>query len=182
MKCLMRLFAALVICSVSVSFAQEAQDFPKAGPEHEVLKKMEGEWNADITCHVPGQPEMESKGTMTAKMDLNGFFLITDFQGKLAGQDFKGHGVTGYDPFKKKYTGVWVDSMSPGLYDVSGEVSKDGAEFRETMEGPGPDGKPMKFRSVTTFKSKDEHSWTMYMAGPDGKEIKMMETKYTRKK
>lgn len=159
-----------------------AQDFPKPGPEHEMLKQMSGEWNATIHCSPPGQAPTESKGKMSAKLDLGGYFLVTNFDGELAGMKFQGHGVTGYDPSKKQYTGVWVDSMSPGIFNVKGEWDKAGKTFSEAMEGPGPDGKPMKFRSTTEIKDKDSMVFTMYMNGPDGKEMQMMEMKYTRAK
>src|SRR5439155_18730659 len=83
---------------------------PKPGPEHEHLKKMEGTWDAVIRAG-----EGESKGTMVYKMELGGFWLVSDFKAEFGGQPFRGRGVDGYDPVKKKYVSSWVDSMSPML-------------------------------------------------------------------
>jgi hypothetical protein len=44
-----------------------AQEMPKPGPEHEILKKKEGTW---LTTMKAG--DMESKGTVTFKMELSG--------------------------------------------------------------------------------------------------------------
>jgi hypothetical protein len=161
-----------------------AQEFawPKPGPEQEALKQLAGEWDAVVKCTGPdGQPQ-ESTGTYSAKLDVGGYFLITEFKGKMLGMDFHGRGINGYDPFKKKYTGTWVDSMSPSLYSVEGEFDKAGKVLTEKMEGPNPEGKPMKMRMVTELKDKNTFVQKMYMTGPDGKEMLGMETTYTRKK
>jgi len=42
----------------------------------------------------------------------------------------------------------------------------------ENMVGSGPDGKPMKYRMVSTWKDDDHFSWKMWHDGPDGKELR----------
>ena len=157
-----------------------AQDFPKPGAEHEALKPLAGVWDAHVKCSLP--TPQESKGEYTAKIDLGGFFLVTEFKGELAGKPFQGRGVTGYDPFKKKYVGTWVDSMSPGIYTSEGTFDKSGKVLTETMEGPDPQGKPMKMRAVTQIKDSDHVHFQMHLRGEDGKDVLMMEIAYTRKK
>lgn len=170
----------MVLVAGSVAAAQEA--WPKPGPEHEALKQLAGDWDAKVKCTTPDGEVQESTGTYSAKLDVGGYFLITEFKGKMLGMDFQGRGINGYDPFKKKYLGAWVDSMSPSIYHIEGEFDKAGKVFTEKMEGPGPDGTPMKFRMITEIKGKDTLVQKMYMAGPDGKEMMGMETTYTRKK
>jgi hypothetical protein len=173
--------AAVVL--VLLAAGTQAQDFPKPGAEHEQLKQMTGVWDAHVKCTFePGKSPQESKGVFKAKMDLGGFFLMTEFKGELGGQPFQGHGVTGYDPFKKKYVGIWVDSMSPAIYTTDGAFDKSGRVFTETLEGPDPKGKPMKMRAITQIKDKDHMHFQMHLRGEDGKESLMMEIAYTRKK
>src|SRR5262245_39324125 len=91
-----------------ISSGARAQDMPKPGPEHDKLKQFVGTWDAHVkTTFEPGKPAQESKGIYTAKLDVGGFFLITDFKGEIMGAKFHGHGMSGYDPHKKKYIGVW---------------------------------------------------------------------------
>lgn len=180
MKIVPSLAMAMVLAAAAVSVGQEA--FPKPGPEHEQLKQLVGEWDALVKCTTPDGEVQESTAVYSAKLDVGGYFLVTEFKGKLMGMDFHGRGINGYDPFKKKYLGVWVDSMSPSLYQVEGSFDKAGKVLTENMEGPDPQGKPMKFRMITEVKEKDRLVQTMYMTGPDGKEMKGMETVYTRKK
>jgi hypothetical protein len=166
-----------------------AQEFPKPGPEHELLKQLEGEWDAHTKLMEPGKPAEESKGTYTAKMDVGGLFLVTDFKGKMFGQPFRGHGISGYNPHKKKYTGVWVDSMSPAIYQTEGTFDKAGKVLTDIMEGPDPmTGKTMKMRMTTEIKDKDQIVFRIFSFpeegkdDKDGKEQLMIEITYTRKK
>jgi hypothetical protein len=149
---------------------------PKPGPEHEKLKWFAGDW--DVTVAFMGQ---ESKATATYKMDLGGFWLREEFHGTFAGQKFEGRGASGYDPIKKKYVGAWIDSMSPSLMVMEGSFSSDGKTFTETGEGPGPDGKMQKMKSVYQIKDNDSFVFTMYMTA-DGKEQEAFKLTYRRKK
>ena len=98
--------------AVAVVFAPsvQAQEAPKIGPEHDVLKKMVGDWT--LTMKYGG---MESKGTVTYKMDLGGLWLSSTFECELLGGKFRGRGMDTYDAGRKKYVGVWFDSMGTYL-------------------------------------------------------------------
>jgi hypothetical protein len=122
---------------------------------------MMGEWNSQVKFYFqPGTPPMESNGTYTAKLDLGGYFLHREFEVELdSAADFKGlafHGraLTGYDPYQKKYIGVWADSGSPAIYRTEGAFNKSGNLYTEISEGPDP-GKPMKFRMTTELWDQD---------------------------
>jgi hypothetical protein len=160
---------------------QEPQ-MPKPGPEHELLKQDAGTWDATVESWMaPNTPPMVSKGVDTSRI-MGGFWLVTDFKSEFMNQPFEGHGVTGYDPSKKKYVSTWSDSMSPGL-NLS-EASYDAKTKTMTgwMEGPGPDGKPMKMRQVTEWKDADTKVFSMYGPAPDGKEVLAMRITYKRRK
>src|SRR5262249_55745212 len=136
----------------------------------------EGDWDATVSFMGA-----DSKATATYKMDLGGFWLFMSFHGEFAGQKFEGRGTTGYDPIKKKYVGTWIDSMSPNLMVMQGAFGKDGKTYTETGEGTGPDGKPMKTKSVYEFKDDDTFLFTMYSVD-DGKDQEMFKITYKRKK
>jgi hypothetical protein len=166
-------FCGLVLASLPLAAQPPAP--PKPGPEHELLKKFEGNW--DATVSFMGK---ESKGSATYKIDLGGFWLFEDFKGTFEGQKFEGRGTLGYDPLKKKYVATWVDSMMPSLLVMEGALDKDGKTFTETGEGPGPDGKLTKMKNVYEFKDKDTIVFTMYM-GQDGKDQQSFKITYKRK-
>lgn len=182
----MRPIRMLSVALALVVFAAgaRAQEAPKPGPEHEQLKALVGDWDAQVKFYMkPGEKPEESKGEYTARLDVGGFFLTTEFKGQpFGGMKFHGRGLTGYDPFKKKYVGVWVDSMSPAIFSSEGEFDKQGKVYKETMQGPGPDGKVMKMKMTTEIKDKDHVVFKLFNPGEDGKDVLMMEIGYTRKK
>lgn len=158
----------------AVTFAQE---MPAPGPEHERLKQLEGEWIA--TLKSPGG---DSKGTMTYRMECGGLWLVSDFRSDFGGMKFQGRGLDGYDPQKKKYVSVWVDSMSlrPLLFEGDWDAAK--KELTSRGEGTGPDGKPVKYKSVSRMVDADHETFKMFIVGPDGTETEMMTIEYARKK
>src|SRR5437867_10740763 len=171
-----------VIGSLLFAFAMApvtalGQGGPTPGPEHDALKKLEGTWNAKLKMG-----DNESSGTMTYKMECGGLWLTSDFRGEFFDQKFQGRGMDGYDPEKKKYVSVWVDSMSTRPMFLEGTYDKEKKTMTMTGEAPGPDGKPAKHKMVTQMPDDAHQTFTMYIIDPDGQENKVMTIEYTRKK
>lgn len=170
----LRWFGAAALAVALAAPAARAQQPAKPGPEHEILKKMEGTW--DATMKMMGQ---ESKATATYKMDLDGLWLTSTFEGSFGGEKFSGRGLDSYDPAKKKFVSVWVDSMTTSPMLMEGTYDKDKKTLTMTGDGPGMDGKPVKFKSVSEMPDDDTINFSMYMG--DGKEPGFTIT-YKRKK
>jgi hypothetical protein len=170
----LRWSCAAVLAAALAAPAARAQEFPKPGPEHEALKKLVGTWEA--TLNAGG---MESKGTMTYKMDLGGLWLVSEFEANMFGQKFTGRGLDSYDAAKKKYVGIWVDNMvtSPLVMEGTWDEAKKTLTMAGT--GPGMDGKPTKFKTVTEWRDDDTFHFGLYM--DDAKEPGFT-IKYKRKK
>lgn len=150
------LAVALVI---AVGGRTAAQDFPpKPGPEHEVLKKWVGTWDATVTAMGN-----ESKGVATYKMELGGLWLTSTFEGDFGGMKFGGRGLDSYDAARKKYVGIWVDSFSTSPLVMEGTYDKEKKTQTMTGEGPGEGGKNVKFKIVTIWKDDDTVNFSMYM-------------------
>jgi hypothetical protein len=115
-----------------------------------------------------------------AKLDLGGYFLARDFD--FGGQTFVGRGLTGYDPYQKKYVGVWVDSGSPAVYHTEGAFDAAGKVYTETSEGPDPHGKPLRMRMTTEGTDKDRLLFKMYRLDDSGGETLLTEILHTRRK
>jgi Protein of unknown function (DUF1579) len=167
---------AFIVClaDVGVSFAQ---DFPKPGPEHEKLKELVGNW--DAVMDMAGQ---KSKATATYKSVCGGMWLASDFQGDFGGLKFEGRGLGGYDSQRKKYVGVWVDSLTGSPLSFEGDYDPKTKLMTMTGESLGPDGKPQKFKSTTETKDKDHFTFKMYMIQPDGTDQLAFTIEYTRHK
>jgi hypothetical protein len=165
---------AIVVFSVGRSFAQE---IPKPGPEHEKLKELVGDWDTEMDAG--GQ---KSKGSVTYKAICGGLWVASDFLGDFGGMKFEGHGIDGYDLGKKKYVTVWVDSMLTTPLTLEGDFDAKTKLLVMTGMGPGPDGKPQKYRATTEFKDKDHFTFKMYGAQGDGPEQLGFTIEYSRKK
>jgi hypothetical protein len=159
-----------------------AQEMPKPGPEEEILKQGVGTWDASVeSWFTPGAPATVWKTVQTTKM-VGAFWAVDDIKGEFMNQPFEGHGTTGYDRVKKKYVGTWVDSMGPGLSIAESSYDAKAKTMAGTIEGPGPDGKPMKMRETMEWKDVDTKVFSMFVPGADGKEALMMRITYKRRK
>jgi Protein of unknown function (DUF1579) len=172
-------FCLALTASLTMTPFAAAQEAPKPGPEHERLKQLEGTW--DVVMKVGDAAE--TKGKVTYKMELGGLWLVSDFQGEFSpGQKFTGKGLDGYDALKKQYVSVWVDSMSNSPIISQGDYDKQGKVLTMIGEGPGPDGKPLKYKMTTEHRDKDHLLFTMFGAGADGKEGPLFTIAYKRQK
>jgi hypothetical protein len=158
-----------------------APPMPKPGPEHQIFKEDEGQWNAVVEVFAgPGAPPIQSNGVETNRIGCGGLCLITDFKSEMMGQSFEGHGTTAWNADKKKYVGSWTDSMSSGL--TLSEATWDAATKTMTGWADGADatGKVTRMKSVGQYQN-GARIFTMYITGPDGKEVPTMKITYTRK-
>jgi hypothetical protein len=130
---------------------------------------------------MPGMPGMEkpseSKGIERAELICNGLWLKSVVNASYMGQPFEGVWLAGYDPFKKKYTGIFVSSMEEdggacvfeGTYD---QKTKTWNWTGNTSHG--------QMRSTHVVKDDGTSVETCYMKAADGKEAKTCEI--TRKR
>jgi hypothetical protein len=152
------------------------------GAEHKLLKtNYVGSWTvAGKFFMAPGKPT-ESTGTAEVKSINNDLFTVEDFSGTFMGKPFTGHGISGYDIAKQKYTGVWADSMGSWMEMSEGTADATGKIITYTSTGFDPmTGKPSSHKMVSHIESDKKHVEEMFKV-VDGKEVKEMELTYTRK-
>ena len=90
--------------------------------------------------------------------------------------------MDGYDPIKKKYVSVWVDSMSAAPMIFEGEYDAAGKTLTMFSDSPTPDGKPARWKSITKIINDDEHVFEMLITPTGGKESSLMVITYKRDK
>ena len=116
---------------------------------------------------------------MTYKMEVGGLWLTSQYEGTFLGNKFQGRGLDSYDPAKKKFVSVWVDSMVTTPLVMEGTFDKEKKALTLAGDMTGPDGKPAKFKAVTHFRGDDDIHFEAFMN--DGKEPEFTIT-YKRKK
>jgi hypothetical protein len=161
------------------------EDYVKAsqpGPEHKALEPLAGEWTYSAKMWMkPGDEPLEMSGKSTRKWILGGRFLHDEVESEKPIAGFKGIGLMGYDKVQKKYTTVWVDSMTTSIATSLGTADKEGKVF--TYEGEMLDpvtGKSIKGHDVIRIVDRDKHVMEMYKV-VSGKKIKVMEMTCVRK-
>jgi hypothetical protein len=169
----MRTIAAVTVAAVLASSAV-AQGIAKPGPEHKLLAKREGTWETTMKAG-----DQEHKGVVKYKMELGGLWLVGSMVSDLDKQKFYGKSLDTYDAKKKKYVGVWFDSMSTTPLTMEGTYDKEKKTLTLVGDGVGMDGKPAKWKSVSHLKGDDTIHMSMYVG--DAKEP-MFTVTYKRKK
>jgi hypothetical protein len=175
MKLTRSLSVLFLFASASLVSAQEGAP-PKPGPEHMHLAKAEGVWDAVVESHG-SEP---AKGTSTMKTVLGGFWVAEHFQCDWGGTKFEGHGMTGYDPQKRKYVTTWVDNMSPALSVFEGTYDDKTRTLNMTGDSYDHAGNRVKARTATIHKDANTVVFEMYQTGADNQEAKVMSITYTR--
>ena len=162
-------FFATVVFSFSHVVAQEPVT---PGKEHEFLKELVGEWDVVFDGNM--------KGKSAYAMRHNGLWLESKVEMEMPQGKFTGTGLDSYDPAKKKYVAIWVDSMSASPVVMEGDMDTKTKTITMLGKGPGPDGKTVEIKMSTEYKDKDTHFFKMWMGNIQGDP--MMSAVYKRKK
>ena len=155
------------------------------GKQHKFLAQFAGEWDYTMKMSMEGSEgeAAESSGTSKARMIMDGRYLQDEIDGSLMGQPFTGTGLTGYDNFKKRYVGTWVDNMGTAMISMQGALDSSGKVL--TMYGlmdepmTGESDKMTKY--VSTIVSEDEHVFEIFDLSA-GHDTPALQITYKRKK
>jgi hypothetical protein len=163
----------------------EMEAYMKAGtpgPQHAALAKHAGTYDVAVKSWMaPDGPPIESTGSATREMTLDGRVMIETFKGSMMGMPFTGMGTHGFDNVTAKHWSTWMDSMSTGLMVSEGTCDADNAcTYTGSWNDPITKGS-VEARMKSWWTGPDTQVFEMYGPGKDGKEMKMMELTYTKK-
>jgi hypothetical protein len=168
---------------VAFRHAEPRQEAAAPTPEHALLARFSGTWDAVIRMHgAPGEPAAETKGTLVSRLACGGLWLVSDFEGEAMGAPFSGHEILGFDAAEQKFVLTWVDSMSTSL--STGAHAWDAAtrSLSGTVNGRDPAGQPTSWRQAHELKGADARRYTMWVPDGAGGESVAIEISYTRRK
>ncbi len=158
--------------------------YGEIGHEHRLLQQRVGTWDVTVRMWTaPGSPAEESKGTSECSLIMGGRFIHEKFESMVMGQAFSGLGLVGFDNIKKKYVGIWIDSMSTGIMNTEGVPAADGKSIEYMGDLPDPvANKYRQQRAVEYEEDADHRRIEAFHVGPDGKPFRSMEMVYIRRK
>ena len=142
--------ASLALSLGLVSAPAPRQESPEPTAAHERLQTRIGVWEGTMTTFVPGMDpiELPCREVVTG---VGPFWIRIRFEFEFMGVPYTGSGHLGYDPEAGEYLGNWVDSMTPHLALMRGELQDD-----ETLvlrwESPDESGTLLPHRSETVRK------------------------------
>jgi hypothetical protein len=155
-----------------------AQQLGTPGPEHAILQKMEGTWDAVMSL----RSGPKTRGQMICKMECGGLWRQRDLKCDLGSLKLHTKGLDSYDPLKKKYVSVAVDStltipvVMEGTYDEATKTLTLSGESRNF------NGTPEQLKTVTKYVDDDHVTFEMYRVFSAEKESRMITIDYTRQK
>ncbi|MHC5012027.1 MAG: DUF1579 family protein [Planctomycetota bacterium] len=149
-------------------------DMPQITDAHRRLEALAGSWAGEETLEPsPWAPEGSNLyGRLDARIDLDGFFLITNYVGEKPETGevvYRGHGVYGWDQKKQRYTMNWYDSMG-GEYETPTLGTWEGDTLRFVQQGPKGQSRftyVMQGADAYRFSienSTDGERWQLFMA------------------
>ena len=144
--------------------AQEVPGASVAAKEHEFLQKFVGQW--DVESEGSG---MKGEAVMKSSM-LGKLWLVNSSDHKMSGMKMKSIQMIGYDDKKKKYVGIWVDSLINYMWRYEGTVDKAGKKLTLDAEGPSMtgDGTMNQYQDAFEFKDDDTIIATSSVQAKDG--------------
>lgn len=152
-------------------------EMPKVTPDHEKLYAFAGEWEGEETMSPgPMGPGGSATGKMKARVDIDGFFVISDYVQEKDGKvSYRGHGVYGFDAGTGEYTWYWVDSMGFAAVPSRGKWEGDTLTFSSSHGGS-------LGRYVYRWEGRDVHHFSIAHSMDGGATwMTFMEAKYVRK-
>jgi len=162
------------------------QEAMTPGESHKKLEAFVGSWDVEtkIWTAGPNSVPIVSKGTAEYRMILGGRFLQQDFTGDMMGKKITGMGYTGYDNFKKKVVGIWIDDMGTCISTMEGSIDREGRTLTcyGRMDEPMTGEKNRKVKYVTRWVDSDTHIFESYDLSAYGDKKPTMQFTYTRKK
>lgn len=174
--------AAAAALGLALSRTEISQEGKTPGPQHEMLRQFEGDWETCSTMTHPNGKAHVSTGTEADALLPGGCWITFTYRSTKDDKPFLGHGVIGFDPAKMKYVGIWVDSVSPHLMTYEGQCEASGKKLSMETSGLDPKtGKVCRGRLVWEFKDKDHRTLTFYKLDDSGSETREGDIQYTRK-
>ncbi|MHC5009876.1 MAG: DUF1579 family protein [Planctomycetota bacterium] len=149
-----------------------------SGPEHEWRNSLAGTWNAHGKFWMePGQPPIESPGTMVQTWTLDGRYMTTEFVGEFMGKWYYGRGVSGFNNATQKHESVWYDSFNTALRMHVGTREGDVLTLLGSFEMPGMG--TIGTREVTTKIDEDHFTVEAWHIMGD-QDFQVMEIQFER--
>ncbi|HKB16018.1 MAG TPA: DUF1579 family protein, partial [Planctomycetota bacterium] len=154
----------------------------KPGPHHEHLAAFAGSYDARMkTAQVQGKEAPETKGTVEARMILDGRFLEIEIKSQADGRTMNVLHILGHDNARERPTQLVLSNQSTAVTAADGVCEEDGKTLRFDVFVETAAAK-MTYRTVYRRTGEGEFAIATFMPDKDGKPFLMNEMLCTRRK
>ena len=101
---------------------KKMEEHATPGMRHALLGHLIGKWKTEMS--VMGGPP--TAGTAEFRWILGKRYVQQTFHGTMMGKEYEGMSLFGYDNYKKKFTGTWIDTLSTTKNDGEGLLDRTG--------------------------------------------------------
>jgi hypothetical protein len=142
-----------------------------------------GEWDVKLTFWSdPKGAGQSSTGRSQISWVLGNRFIQEQFSGTIAGEEYRGIGIMGYDNGSRRFKTVWVDSLNTALTTSSGRFYPDTSTLVLESEVYDPLVSGVKkVHSKFQIESPNSYTFVMTDTSPEGTEFTSLEMRYQRK-
>jgi hypothetical protein len=163
----------------------------KPGPSHRLLNMFVGSWNTRTTMfggdveQQTGVTSPTSSSTHLGKAKISWIlgnrFVKEEFEGEMSGISFQGIGMMGYDNGARRFTNLWIDSLSTAMVHAKGRyfAEENRFEFNGTVYDPLV-SKERNVRTTIEIISPKEYIVSTFEPNPKGTEMKTLEIRYEK--
>lgn len=166
------------------AMAQRALEAAQAGPEHERLAALAGDWNVTIsTWTTPTAAPLVATGSATNRMILGGRFLSSETSATLGDRAAESISMLGYDRRSNRYTIAAFDTR--GTHYLTAEGLWDAGSRALTMYGEKLDliaNRTEHYTMVVRRPGPDEYILEISFRLPSGESFRAVEVRHTRRK
>lgn len=154
------------------------------GEMHAFLAEGAGSWEGKSSMWMaPGTEPIPGTSSTKMSMIMDGRYATYEYSGDSPMGPFKGFGLYGFDNVSQKFACTWIDSMSTGMMNGTGELSADKKTLTWTFTYNDPvTKKPATMREIERITGDNTRTLDMFMKDPkSGVEYQMMHIELTRR-
>jgi uncharacterized protein DUF1579 len=154
----------------------------RPGPHHQHLAAFAGSYDARMrTAQMEGRPASETKGTVEAKMILDGRFLELEIKTQAEGRTMTVLHILGHDNARERPTQLVLSNQSTAVTSAEGVCEEEGKTLRFDAFVEAPAAK-MTYRTVYRRTGEGEFAIATFMPDKEGKPFLMNEMLCTKRR
>lgn len=104
----------------------KAAKYTQPGEAHQFLEHLLGDWDVSASLIMGGEASPPAKGTSSTRWQVEGRWLISEWEGSIMGMQGKVFHVMGYDNLKMSFVWTGFGNFDTAMNHAEGDMAPDG--------------------------------------------------------